>query len=71
MSSTGGDKADVVVEKPAAEQAVVKKAKTPKEKKAKTAKTASHPPYFQVCDHFNLIYCIFQIYVIMIRSHFR
>ncbi|CAH1413646.1 unnamed protein product [Lactuca virosa] len=47
MSSTGGDKADVVVEKPAAEQAVVK-AKTPKEKKAKTAKTASHPPYFQM-----------------------
>ncbi|CAI9276470.1 unnamed protein product [Lactuca saligna] len=48
MSSTGGDKADVVVEKPAAEQPVVKKAKTPKEKKAKTTKTASHPPYFQM-----------------------
>lgn len=74
MSSTGGDKANAVVEQPAAEKTFEKKAKTPKEKKAKapkekkpkTAKSASHPPYFQVCDGFNLIYSMnFRFYVIM------
>lgn len=61
MSSTReGENVNNAVEQPATEQPVPavekvvkeKKTKAPKEKKS--TKSVSHPPYFQVCDRFNV-----------------